>query len=989
MLIFGDESGHITFADRDFHVSDRRHKIFKGEVLSLAYLFDPSNSNRQFIFAVGDDSRAKEISHEETMMAGGGIPPIYMIKIYASSDMNRPIQVINATTSGESVLTSFAVTLDGNEIAVGYSNGRVVLYPGPFFKDSTQSRPGAPTVLFQPNHGAPVSSLYFCEFTSKSQDERKVKLFVVLDTKEDEVDDEMTRASLMNKPAGMELGVEVEDINKAGIVVFDTSYTFANPSKNSVVLAPRADPKALDNRGAPALCTSFMKTTGELMVSRNEALFTYTVEDRGGALAIFGEKLCLSAVSRYTMVVSIDDKPIPLEGGNSSNAAVKPRKPNVNIYDLKNKIICGTTRKYTLPANDRVLFVLSDSGMVYLVTTSLTMIRFREKDVNRKLDVLLNQVKPPLYSLAIMLAGEEQLEASEIMKLYKMYGDHLYSKHEYEAAITQYCSTIGYIPPSYVIIKFLDPYRIHNLITYLEKIKEKSLAGSDHITLLLSCYTKIKDDRKIGELLDYVFNQHGKVNKASVHSSSIVNTKGASADKHLFDPNQAIKILNGAGFTEFALKVAVKYLRHESYFSIQLSKQPPQYDETLGYLAYTSFVCQPEEVLHTIQQYGRQLLQHRPAAFTTLLIKLCTADMESFLPITTIVSNNNKKTATTSSTSTSTTNAELTSQIWSSDFWRVLHSLLSTHKNLASSMNMQTENPTLVAQDVISVFNDNDDQLFVFLEGVVQGNKGRILAPKVWVTVLELYMQKYQHNVNQLRHLKQRRISEEENTEQLIHELNTSIRMYESTILSLMDGANVTYDQSHVLLLCHIYQFEKGERYLLEKQNYIELLMKKMIENADSKEVLKLLIKEGTKEPELYVQVLTFFVQQTMSGSSGQSSNSNKRRDDRDSDSDDDGGYRRNDASDDDDDESNWDAVVDVLDLIEKEGILSPAQVLSILALNPTLPLYIVGDYVSNTFRELTDQIATVESDVTNAISKLESTSFNAQNENEVRICSL
>ncbi len=182
----------------------------------------------------------------------------------------------------------------------------------------------------------------------------------------------------------------------------------------------------MDEKGATALCTSFLKNTRELAIARNEALYTYTVEDRGGALAIFGEKLCMSAVGRYTLVVSIDEKPSAptvsdgASGSVTTSTSQKPRKPNVNIYDLKNKIICGTTRKYTLPASEKILFVMADSGMVYLITSSFNMIRFREKDVNRKLDVLLNQVQPPLYSHAIQLAGEEQMEPSEIMKLYKV-----------------------------------------------------------------------------------------------------------------------------------------------------------------------------------------------------------------------------------------------------------------------------------------------------------------------------------------------------------------------------------------------------------------------------------------------------------------------------------------------------------------------------------------------------------------------------------------
>ena len=45
------------------------------------------------------------------------------------------------------------------------------------------------------------------------------------------------------------------------------------------------------------------------------------------------------------------------------------------------------------------------------------------QDTRRKLDVLLTAAKPPLYSLAILLAAEEQLDPVEIMSLYKVKND--------------------------------------------------------------------------------------------------------------------------------------------------------------------------------------------------------------------------------------------------------------------------------------------------------------------------------------------------------------------------------------------------------------------------------------------------------------------------------------------------------------------------------------------------------------------------------------
>jgi hypothetical protein len=405
MLIFGDESGNITITDRDFHTSaDRKHKIFNGEVKGITYLFDKSNNNRQFIVTIGDDARPVETADGAYVNP----TPIYVVKVFSVFDMVRPLHKLNATIN-DGYVTSFAVLHDGTEIAVGYSTGKILLFTGLFLRENTQTRSLMPSVVLS-QHFAPVSSLYFSEIGSGTGEERKIKLFAVMDTREK--DNEGGDGS---KP--VDILIEQEDIQHAGIIVFDTSLIVSHV-KGTVTLSPREDARALDGKGSAPHCASFMKNTAELVIARNDAVYTYTIEDRGGALAIFGEKLAMVTVGRYTLVVSVDEK------NNTANLppgeAPKAVKPTVNVYDLKNKFICGTTKKYYLPLGERVLFTLSDGGMAYLVTSSWNLIRFREKDVTRKLDVLLTQVKPPLYSLAITLAGEEQLEAQEIMKLYKV-----------------------------------------------------------------------------------------------------------------------------------------------------------------------------------------------------------------------------------------------------------------------------------------------------------------------------------------------------------------------------------------------------------------------------------------------------------------------------------------------------------------------------------------------------------------------------------------
>lgn len=72
---------------------------------------------------------------------------------------------------------------------------------------------------------------------------------------------------------------------------------------------------------------------------------------------------------------------------------------------------------------------------------------------------------------------------------------------DYDGAMSQYLRTVGYVEPSYVIRKFLDAQRIHNLTQYLEGLHENGKANSDHTTLLLNCYTKLKDVGKLDSFL--------------------------------------------------------------------------------------------------------------------------------------------------------------------------------------------------------------------------------------------------------------------------------------------------------------------------------------------------------------------------------------------------------------------------------------------------------------------------------------------------------
>ena len=61
--------------------------------------------------------------------------------------------------------------------------------------------------------------------------------------------------------------------------------------------------------------------------------------------------------------------------------------------------------------------------------------------------------KKNLYSLAVSLARSQDLGKEGLVDIFTQYGDHLYSKAEYDNAIMQYIKTIGHLEPSYIIRK--------------------------------------------------------------------------------------------------------------------------------------------------------------------------------------------------------------------------------------------------------------------------------------------------------------------------------------------------------------------------------------------------------------------------------------------------------------------------------------------------------------------------------------------------------
>ncbi|XP_073283339.1 vacuolar protein-sorting-associated protein 11 homolog [Primulina huaijiensis] len=334
--------------------------------------------------------------------------------------------------------------------------------------------------------------------------------------------------------------------------------------------------QTLDHIGSSTIGVA-LSDRSELIIGRHEAVYFYEVDGRGPCWAFEGEKKLLGWFRGYLLCVITDHR---------------TGKNTFNIYDLKNHLIA-----HSIVVQD-VSHMLCEWGSIELIMADKSALFIVEKDMESKLDMLF---KKNLYTVAINLVQSQQADAVATAEVLRKYGDHLYGKQEYDEAMAQYILTIGHLEPSFVIQKFLDAQRIYNLTSYLEKLHEKGLASKDHTTLLLNCYTKLKDVEKLNI---FIKSEDG-------------------AGEHKFDVETAIRVCRAANYHEHAMYVAKKAERHEWYLKILL-EDLGRYDEALQYINS----LEPSQAGVTVKEYGKILIEHKPRETNEILMRLCTEEGE-------------------------------------------------------------------------------------------------------------------------------------------------------------------------------------------------------------------------------------------------------------------------------------------------------------------------------------------------------------------------
>ncbi|KAJ6164785.1 hypothetical protein N7470_003457 [Penicillium chermesinum] len=322
--------------------------------------------------------------------------------------------------------------------------------------------------------------------------------------------------------------------------------------------------RVLEDSGCALGCMTLNHESGDILIAREDAIYTYGLRGRGPSYAFESPKTSINGFRDYVALVC------PPKAGSAKSNSIK--KYGINPGDE----LFGTTT-----------FTLLDTDLKFIAhnETLISPMKRIFIDLQQRLEILYDR---NLYILAINLAQKIGIDPLQQNAIYRKYGDFLYQRGDYDTAMQQYLRAIDNTEPSQVIRRYLDTQRIHNLIEYLEELHDHGRATVDHTTLLLNCYAKLKDTSK----LDSFIKAPGELK---------------------FDLETAIAMCRQGGYYEQAAYLATKHGENDMVVDI-LIEDSKKYAEAVEYI----WRLKPEVTYHNLMKYARVLLAHCPKETTEL-----------------------------------------------------------------------------------------------------------------------------------------------------------------------------------------------------------------------------------------------------------------------------------------------------------------------------------------------------------------------------------
>lgn len=207
--------------------------------------------------------------------------------------------------------------------------------------------------------------------------------------------------------------------------------------------------RVLEDTGCGLGCMALDKDSGDILIAREDAIYTYGPRGRGPSYAFESQKNSIRIFSDYIALVCPprvgSAKPDSLNNLGMSQTEELFSTTTFTFLDTDLKFIAHSE---SLSSSVKHIFI--EWGSLFLLTTDGKLYRYREKSLQQKLEILYQR---NLYILAINLAQKTDVDTMQQNAIYRRYGDFLYQKGDYDTAMQQYLRAIDNTEPSQVIRK--------------------------------------------------------------------------------------------------------------------------------------------------------------------------------------------------------------------------------------------------------------------------------------------------------------------------------------------------------------------------------------------------------------------------------------------------------------------------------------------------------------------------------------------------------
>ena len=647
-------------------------------------------------------------------------------------------------------VTAFTVTSDLTQLAVGFGNGAVTVVRGDFIHD------------------------------------RGTKQRTVFESEEPIT------------------GLEFREANATALYIATTARILSLAITGNRQGTPA---RTLDENGCAVGCMTLEPESNEIVIARDDAIYTYGPRGKAATYPYEGSKKLVEVSKDYVLLISPPNNTLTKTALRAFGGSAADGILNASSFTILNTDLKFIAYKESLSA--QVDSIFSIWGDIYLRTIDGKLYRYHEKTFQQRLEILYQR---NLFVLAINMAQTYKVDQVQQNVIFRRYGDYLYQKGDYNTAMQQYLRAIDNTEPSQIIRKFLDNQQIRNLIEYLEELHEHGKATSDHTTLLLNCYAKLKDVDKLEEFI----RQPGELK---------------------FDLDTAIIMCRQGGYFDQAAFLARRHNEHGLVVDI-LVEDLKKYAEALAYIVR----LEPKDAYANFTKFGTVLLEHCAQDATQLFIDYFTgvfrpkkdAVIVQEAPATEEGGRfGNMATSAVQSLASliplpymSTNNTQSTSGDGSKT---VVNQVIETTTE-GEFIEYEVPKPRVA----FSAFVDHPDQFITFLEACIASD-GVLDKSDLYTTLFEIYLHKASHT------------QAEEKTE------------WERKARALIESKSVPIDTSNVLLLSDLEKFRDGTVLVSERQGLRFDVFRSYTAAHDTRGAIKALHKYGPEEPQLYPAALAYF----------------------------------------------------------------------------------------------------------------------------------